>query len=147
MKDLIGKWTGKSQLWMYPGDSVHESSTTAEVGRLAQGQFITIAYDWAFDGEPQDGLIIYGLYPEEPPGTSLWLDSWHVANSYMSFETEVGDDVQIIMRGSYPAPEGPDWGWRIEIEPKAPDAFELCLFNIAPDGQEALAVLADYERA
>jgi hypothetical protein len=65
----------------------------------------------------------------------------------MSFETEVGDDVQIIMRGSYPAPEGPDWGWRIEIEPKAPDAFELCLFNIAPDGQEALAVLADYERA
>ena len=36
--------------------------------------------------------------------------------------------------GSYAAPEGPDWGWRIVIGSDGPDELHLRMYNIAPDG-------------
>jgi hypothetical protein len=36
--------------------------------------------------------------------------------------------------GSYAAPEGPDWGWRIVIGSDGPDELHLLMYNIAPDG-------------
>jgi hypothetical protein len=50
----------------------------------------------------------------------------------------------ISVRGSYAAPPGPDWGWRIEITPDNNRKLRIVMFNIQPDGQEALAVEASY---
>ena len=38
-----------------------------------------------------------------------------------------------------PTPPRPDWGWRIEIHPAVADGFQLRMYNITPDGEEALA--------
>ena len=49
--------------------------------------------------------------------------------------------------GSYAAPPGPDWGWRVTIEPAQDDRFALVMHNITPDGKEHLAVEAAFSRA
>jgi hypothetical protein len=43
--------------------------------------------------------------------------------------------------GTYPAGDGsPDWGWRIELDWCDPEHFTFRMFNVLPDGREALAV-------
>jgi hypothetical protein len=51
------------------------------------------------------------------------------------------------MLGSYAAPPGPDWGWRITIRSASPAEFQIVMHNISPDGQEDLAVQIDYARS
>lgn len=144
--DLLGNWRGINQLWLRPGEDAHESRSTAEVGQMAQGQFVTVAYTWAFDGEPQDGLLIFRSEANESPTVSAFLDSWHVPKGMMLCEGTKDQAGVVSLSGTYPAPPGPDWGWRIEIE--SPDGASLVLrmFNITPEGLEALAVLAQYQR-
>lgn len=55
-----------------------------------------------------------------------------------------GDPIDV--RGSYPAPPGPDWGWRTKIEART-DRLLMEMLNVAPGGEEVLAVRADYRRA
>ena len=52
----------------------------------------------------------------------------------------------VSIQGSYAAPPGPDWGWRILIEPRQADSFWMVMYNISPEGREALAVEATYAR-
>jgi hypothetical protein len=53
----------------------------------------------------------------------------------------------VVVRGSYPAPTGPDWGWRIELDLRLADQLQMRMVNITPDGQEMLAVQAVYARS
>lgn len=52
----------------------------------------------------------------------------------------------IDVLGAYAAPPGPDSGWRIRIISPTSDRLEIRMFNISPDGDEALAVHATYQR-
>lgn len=51
----------------------------------------------------------------------------------------------IDVRGIYPAPPGPDWGWRIQILPAAAE-LSIVMYNVHPEGQEDLAVRAVHGR-
>jgi hypothetical protein len=53
-------------------------------------------------------------------------------------------DGTITVRGSYPAPPGPDWGWRIDI---AAAPLRITHTNIDADGTEDLAVEGVYSRS
>lgn len=57
----------------------------------------------------------------------------------------VGDDT-VSLLGSYPAPSGPDRGWRIEIEQPEHTRLVSRMTNISPDHEESLAVLAELMR-
>ena len=52
----------------------------------------------------------------------------------------------LAVKGTYAAPPGPDWGWRIEITPDE-GTLRVVMFNIWPEGKEALAVETVYTRA
>ena len=144
--NLLGEWSGTNQLWLSPGESAYESKSTAIVSLVAQNQFIKLAYTWAFENEPQDGLIIYRSDFDLHPSGSIWLDSWHLKNEIMLCESTWDDRGVSILQGSYPAPSGPDWVWRIEIENNTKASLNIRMFNVSPEGQEALAVLAQYRR-
>ena len=62
----------------------------------------------------------------------------------MACEGAVEPDGAIAVRGSYAAPPGPDWGWRIVIRPAGKPALHIVMYNVTPGGQEALAVEATY---
>lgn len=131
---------------MMPGDPGRECPSTAQVRPVAQSQFLILRYDWDFEGQPQDGMIVFPSGVSATSTRSVWLDSWHMANAVMICHT-AQDAGLISLRGSYPAPPGPDWGWRIEIEPQSGSRLVVRMFNITPSGEEALAVLAEYAPA
>ena len=58
----------------------------------------------------------------------------------------LGSDGDLAVRGSYPAPEGPDWGWTIEIRPDGPRELRMTMHNVPPGSQPLLAVEAVYTR-
>jgi hypothetical protein len=144
---LEGSWSGTKRVWVEPGAPVRESKSTATVSLIAQGRFMAIRYTWAEGGKPQDGILVIRL-PEEPGGAidAAWADSWHQSREIMHSGGEGSSEGVLSVLGHYAAPPGPDWGWRIELHPKAPDAWELLMYNITPDGQEALGVQASFAR-
>jgi hypothetical protein len=141
-----GEWVGTSLLCFEPGQPTFSSESTAHVTRIVNGTALEMRYDWSFDGKPHEGLL---LLSDEPSGNRCrmsWMDSFHYANNMMLLTGALAGEGEINVRGSYPAPTGPDWGWRITLE--MPDAGTLVLrmFNITPDGQEGWAVEATYRR-
>ncbi len=143
---LVGEWTGSSRLWLSPTDTAHASSSTASVTLEAMGKFVTIKYTWAFDNEPQEGLLLLGYEKEHDTVKSVWIDSWHMSDKFMVCQGNTEGGGVISIRGSYPAPPGPDWGWRMVIDPEGGDSFRIVMYNVSPDGEEALAVEAIYAR-
>jgi hypothetical protein len=146
LKKFMGNWSGANRLWLSPREAVRESETMARVAPAARGQFVTLQYTWVDDGHSQEGLILIGVVEPLKLARAVWVDSWHMGDKFMVCEGKVSDNGVISMTGSYAAPEGPDWGWRIEIDPGRADSFDLVMFNITPEGEEALAVQASYQR-
>jgi hypothetical protein len=154
-----GAWTGENRLWFEPGSPHHASATSAVLAIAGAGQIATLHYDWAFEGARHEGLLTIRLVPKPDDGTDMvWFDSFHSGGSFMLFRRGDGDaypdgapdaaeSFTYRATGSYPAPEGPDWGWRIELRAADPDELQLLMYNITPDGVEMLAVQADYRRA
>ncbi|RPH63376.1 MAG: hypothetical protein EHM81_00245 [Chloroflexi bacterium] len=46
LTDLIGKWQGHNQLWLFPGDPLPESETLADTSLSAQEQLTEFHYTW-----------------------------------------------------------------------------------------------------
>ena len=145
-ENLLGAWSGRNQLWLSPGEGAYESEATALVSTVAQGQFISVAYTWAFEGAPQDGLILFRAEIDAEPTGAVWLDSWHMRNDMMPCDGTRDDRDVVSLQGSYAAPLGPDWGWRIEVESHERASLVVRMINVSPEGQEALAVLDQYQR-
>jgi hypothetical protein len=56
----------------------------------------------------------------------------------MSCLATLPDGRCLSVRGTYAAPPGPDWGWRIEIVPDT-HALRITHYSIHPDGTEDFA--------
>jgi hypothetical protein len=70
-----------------------------------------------------------------------------MGDALMTCEGAPGSNGSIAVAGSYAAPPGPDWGWRIEIGPEREGGLSLRMFNVTPEGREDLAVEAHYLRS
>lgn len=143
---LTGAWQGLNQLWLYPGDPVHESESLAEINAAFQEQFTALQYTWAEAGKPQAGCLMLTQATEENTVKAVWFDTWHMAHQFMVCEGSVDDKGVISVTGSYAAPPSPDWGWQIDIEPKSENTFHFRMYNITPDGEKFLAVKVTYTR-
>ncbi len=141
---FAGAWTGSNRLWMMPGTDPEESAGTATVSFSGQGKFTELRYTWATEGDPEDGFIV--LRELRGGVQAVWGDSWHTPDGFYLWNGEVLDGV-VIVRGNYPAPTGPDWGWRIELDLRLAEQLQMRMVNITPDGEEMLAVQAVYSRA
>jgi hypothetical protein len=146
MLEITGSWQGRNHLWLYPGDPVRESDSTAEIQRVAQDQFTEFRYTWADGGEPQEGRLFIGQPSEEGAVGAVWFDTWHLRGIFMVLKGSAGPNGNVTLDGSYAAPEGPDWGWQITIEPAGADEFYFRMFNIEPEGEKMPAVEVKYSR-
>ncbi len=145
---LAGAWTGHSSLWFQPNTPAHESDSTATVTTIASGKLVSLSYTWTHEGDPQDGQILLSI--DDTEGVHMaWCDSFHMDTKLMALTGRPEDDA-VAANGSYQFPGSEPWGWRIEIEPRGSDAFQLRMFNVLPasmGGASALAVQANYTRA
>ena len=91
-------------------------------------------------------MILLALDEKSGENRSAWLDSWHMARQVMTCECETNDEMATLS-GSYAAPPGPDWGWRIEVDLRDPEHLTLRMFNVPPAGDEVIAVVLRGARA
>jgi hypothetical protein len=143
---FTGDWQGKNSLWLSPQDPVRESATNLSIAPAINRKFVEIKYTWADEGKPQEGLLLIGYETKGQLATAAWADSWHMGEKVMNCQGNVNEDGSVDMRGQYQAPPGPDWGWRIVVGPGNQDTLKLVMYNITPEGDEALAVEAIYSR-
>lgn len=141
-----GAWVGHNKLWFDPSASAIESDTTATVASEAAGRMLALRYTWSHEGRPCEGILLLGDDVKAGRCDAAWSDSFHHGHRLMPLTGPVRGDGTADLRGSYPAPPGPDWGWRITLEHPTADTLLLRMFNITPDGTEALAVEASYAR-
>lgn len=145
---MVGDWTGTNRLHLgdwKPEDPLHVSDGTATVRARVGGQFLEIAYNWSYEGEPQEGVLIFGGDNKSDAVNAFWTDSWHMAHQIMTCEGKNEADERINLRGFYKVEGYPDWGWRTEVVPSG-DVFEYKMYNISPEGDEAIAVEMEMRR-
>jgi hypothetical protein len=158
---LIGVWSGTKRVWMSPGGDAHESRVTATVAHVAKGHFLSIHYSWAHESAPQEGLLLIGASIATKPGgacgspgadesgdvhvQAVWADSWHMGHSLM-MANGIVESGGISAVGTYGAPPGPDWGWRIAVRPLDETHWRLTMYNVPPGEPEVLAVDVAFER-
>ncbi|HVH38703.1 MAG TPA: DUF1579 family protein [Gemmatimonadaceae bacterium] len=144
---VAGEWTGTYRLWFSPDDPAIESESTAEVGLVAMGKFLTMRYGWTFDGKVQEGFFLIGVDDAAGELNAQWVDSFHNSNRIMPCRGAVpAADGEVSVLGSYSAPPGPDWGWRTVLEHGAGDTLRMLAFNITPEREEQRAVEVVYRR-
>lgn len=144
LANRVGNWHGINRLWLSPDEPVRVAETTATVALIAQGKFLTFRYTWLYEDQPQDGLLLIGQEKEENLFKAVWLDSWHMGDTFMLCQGSLDPQGNLSVQGTYAAPPGPDWGWRIILETGEDNTLRLAMVNIVPDGREALAVEAIY---
>ncbi|HET9132927.1 MAG TPA: DUF1579 family protein [Gemmatimonadales bacterium] len=135
-----GLWAGTKQLWFDPSAEPFTSEVRAVVNAGADGQYLTIAYEWSHDGVARDGVLSVRLRADPAAVAMTWVDSFHQASHWLLLApTAVAPD-RVAALGHYPAPTGPDWGWSIEVASDGEDALHVTMHNIEPAGEPALAV-------
>ena len=145
--NLIGDWDGKNLLrlsWVTPPDNY--SPSRLSVAPVAKGKFLLFTYTWSHENIPHEGVILLGYDNNQGVATAAWVDSWHMSGKIFSCQGTIDQQGAIDLRGSYEAPPGPDWGWRITINSDSGKQLQIVMHNCTPEGAEELAVQADYTR-
>ncbi|WP_046468363.1 DUF1579 family protein [Allosalinactinospora lopnorensis] len=142
LRGIVGDWTGMNRLRMMPDDPYGESRASATVSLGAKGGVATIAYTWAYEGELQEGLLVIGNGAQPKEVVAVWADSWHQGPQWMECRGTIGEDGVLSVEGSY----AEDAGWRIRVDPGAPEQLRLAMDNIMP-GTDYQVVEAVYSRA
>ena len=141
---LLGDWAGPSRLFLE--GKTYDCVSTASVRTIARDRFFSVSYSWQVEDELAEGLIIFPASLGPTTAVATWLDSWHMSEVIMVCEASLNPAGFVALKGSYAAPSGPDWGWRLELG-EEDEAFVLRMFNITPDGHEEIAVLTRYVHA
>lgn len=126
-----GSWRGPNRLWLSQTAEPLHSPGTAEVAAEC------VEYTWEYKGKPQTGKI--ALRGQTAALAAEWVDTFHSAQP----TTMHGfvDHGRIVLYGAYPAGDGSDWGWQIELDFRDPECFVLRMFNVEPVNGPVPAVI------
>ncbi len=135
---LVGHWSGTYKLWLDPSAPERECASTAQVECVGGDRFLSLRYTWSFDGKPQEGLLLLG-HQKEGAVQAPWIDSWHNGDRIMVCAGIVDAEGALDVKGTYPAPPGPDWGWTTKLTGGGGE-LRIVQHNVEPDGTASLAV-------
>lgn len=141
----VGQWRGTNRLHDPHTGGPDDSPSTLTIAPMVGGKFLRLEYDWVYGGKPQQGALIIGQEADAGKVTAFWMDAWHMGDVALICHGVAEADDSLAVQGTYPAPPGPDWGWRIVLRAE-PQTLRLLMVNIFPDGKEEAAVEAAYCR-
>jgi predicted enzyme related to lactoylglutathione lyase len=141
-----GRWRGTNRLHDPHTKAAEDSPSTLSITPVVGGKFLRIDYTWTYQGAPQEGTLLVGTEPDTGELTAHWSDTWHMDHKVMACRGSLANEKQLVLRGSFAVPPGPDWGWRIELTPEEGRALRVLMFNVSPEGVSQPAVEATYAR-
>ena len=146
LASLAGGWTGTSKLWLEPDKLADESPVVGSIQLILEGRFAIYLYQGSIEGEAQHGMFTFGYNTLTDQYEASWVDSFH-NNTAIMFCVGKPTENGFSVIGSYPDPaEGPDWGWRTEVELVDEDHLTITAYNIHPEYGEAKATEAKLTR-
>jgi len=146
LAQLAGGWSGTSKLWLEPEKLLDEAPLVGNIQIVLDGRFALFLYQTSVEGEAQHGMFTFGYNTTLEQYETSWLDSWH-NNTANMFCVGSARENGFIVLGNFPDPnEGPDWGWRTEVELVDKDHLTITAYNITPEGEEAKATEAQLTR-
>ncbi|WP_165226821.1 DUF1579 family protein [Aquisphaera insulae] len=132
-----GNWRGVNTLEDPNTGKPEESPSKLSVVPVLGGRFVRLDYVWSYQGKPQEGSLLVGFDPKSGEISGHWIDTWHNGRNVLACKgkaTPESDPASSFgMLGSYPAPPGPDWNWRIEID-TGEGSLRIRHINIIPEG-------------
>ena len=144
LSNILGRWGGEKQVFLSESATPDISSNTQLSVSSVAGGFLQISYSWSHKEQPHEGVLLIGQHTGE--STVAWVDSWHQKTQIMALSGTSDEEEGVNVSGSYAAPPGPDWGWRIVVQSADSDQLEIRMYNIFPDGKEVLGVLFTCQR-
>jgi hypothetical protein len=142
----VGNWCGSNTLQDPNSGRPEESPSTLAVTPVLGGRFVRLDYTWFYQGKPQEGSLLVGFEPRSGAVSGHWIDTWHMGRKAMACVGGPPAAGMISITGSYAAPTGPDWCWRIVVTSDG-DTLRVTHTNIAPDGKEEPAAQGVYSRS
>src|SRR5687768_11260791 len=127
-----GRWQGTNRLHDPSTQQPEDTPSTLVVTPMLDGRFVLLEYTWQWQGQPQSGAMIVGHEPEPNLDTAYWVDTWHNGDRGMLCHGQGGDGPTATVRGTFPVPPGPDWGWDIILTPNARESFEIVMHVYTP---------------
>ncbi len=140
---LLGDWTGEYAMRFMPTDDFGPASGATATVSVTAGSLVTVRYTWSNDDGPQDGLLLVGDGSAPHEARGIWVDSFHQAPHWMALQG-VASSNEVALEGVYPAPPGPDWGWRIRVGGVLD--LTLTMINLPSDSEAYEVVLARFSR-
>lgn len=140
-----GTWQGTNQLQDPYTNSPVDSLSRLTVTPILKGKFIRLDYTWAYQGTAEEGMLLISYQEKTNAVAAHWADTWHSPTVMVCQGTAESNDL-ISVKGFYAAPPGPDWGWRIMIHSPKEQNLQMVMYNSTPEGQEDLAVEANYTK-
>jgi hypothetical protein len=141
-----GSWRATNRLWFTPTSDVIESPIALTLDVAVGDVVCALRYEWTYDDAVHTGILLV----HDPAGATapdmVWSDSFHTGSTLMPFRQGERTDTSIVATGSYAAPPGPDWGWRIALISETSNDLLIQMYNITPTGEEGLAVEARLTR-
>jgi hypothetical protein len=128
------QWTGTGELWLDPlGNEATTYDCTLQVDDGA------VRYTWNHEGEQHRGTFELGADDDH------WHDSWH-ASERIACERRPEAWGLVTLWCTYPAGEGPPWGWRTTLARRPGGELVLQMTNCTPWGEEGRAVRMVFTR-
>lgn len=156
---MVGSWEGVARTWFEPDQLADTAPIRGTTRLVLGGRFLLHEYEGGMSNAEMAGVALHGFDVQARRWETAWIDSVHNGTRVMlsrgdAFASDPEGDATAVpdVVGSYPAPPGPDWGWRTTLTLKGPDRLVVAHYNrppggATPDADEALAVEIDYRRA
>ena len=141
-----GAWRGSNTLHDPVTGQPEESPSTLVVTPVLGGRFVRLDSTWSHQGTPQEGSLLIGFDPKSGAVSGHWVDSWHMGRLVLACRGVGSPDGVIALRGSFAAPPGPEWGWRIDVAAVG-EGLKVLHTCIDPDEAETVAAECLYQRA
>ena len=146
LQTLIGNWEGITKTWFEPDVLADESCMNGTIHSILDGRFVQYDYTGNLNGNPFEGMAIYGFDIQNNTFQTSWIDSFHMGTGIM-LSTGNPVDKGFSVLGSYGGPDFPEpWGWRTVVELIDCDNLIITAYNISPEGQEDKATETVYRR-
>lgn len=127
-------WSGTGELWLDPlGNTADTGPCTMRI------EPASVRYTWDHKGKTHTGQFTFTR------DGARWSDSFHlpagtdcraIAGAWGLFPLEL----------TYPAPPGPDWGWRMNLVERPSGELCLQMTNVTPWGEEGRAARMIFTR-